>query len=292
MNPEKELLFNVVSDGGVDFVEGLEQVDTAPLSLHFGNRSYLASDLSFAEFMAELRRNPLHPTTSQPTPSEFAQLFTAHADRPVLCATLSSGLSGSRSAAEQARGQLGNTAVEIVDTGTLSAAQAFQVHAAATARRLGHTLEVARGWMQQVAEETELFFTIETLEYLRKGGRIGRVQAALGGLLNLKPVITVDKSSGTYVNVARARSYLKAIESIASLVTARFGAGTPLRVGLLHGSHRADAEKLLDLLRAQHPISFAGFAVVGSALAVHTGPRAVGVAVAPGDWPWERAAQR
>ncbi|PYE54375.1 DegV family protein [Deinococcus yavapaiensis] len=280
--------FDVVSDGGLDkFEDLLNDVPAAPFALHFGNTSYLADQLPREAFFRELKTNASHPTTSQPTPQQFAEMYTA-ARRPVLCVTISAGLSGSRSAAEQARSVVPNADVTIHDSRTLSAAQAFQVHAAMTARNLGHSVDTAKEWMTRVSDETELYFTIDTLEYLKKGGRIGRVQAALGGLLNLKPIVTVDKTSGTYVNAARARSWSKALETLAAQVTAKYGAGTPLRVGLLYGDSTSYAAELLEYVKVKHPIVWSGAASVGPALAVHTGPKAAGLAVAPGPWPWER----
>jgi DegV family protein with EDD domain len=205
----------------------------------------------------------------------------------VLCLTISSGLSGSMGAADQAQRNVSRD-VHLLDSRTVSAAEAFQVHAVQTARERGHEIATALDWARQVADETELYFTIDTLEYLRRGGRIGRVQATLGGLLNLKPVVTVDKTTGTYTNVARARSWKGAIDAMADRVTAKFGAGTPLRLGLLYGDDSAYADAVLERLRERHPIVWHGVAPVGPALAVHTGPKAVGVAAAPGPWPWDR----
>jgi DegV family protein with EDD domain len=207
-----------------------------------------------------------------------------------LVVTISSGLSGSFNAADQARAIEQDVPVTLHDARTLSGAQAFQVHAAMTARARGHDVATAIEWMKRVHDETELYFTIDTLEYLRRGGRIGRVQAALGGLLNLKPVVTVDKETGTYANVARARTWPKALVEITRRVSDRYGEGTPLRVALMHGAEAAVAEQVLEKLRDRHPIVWSGAAPVGVALAVHTGPTAVGLAVAPGAWPWERTA--
>ena len=282
--------FDIVSDGGLDaFSELQNELPVAPFTLHFGSASFVASELPLDALFAKLRSDEPHPTTSQPTPEEFAALFRA-ASRPLLVVTISSGLSGSLNAADQARALASDVPVTLHDTRTLSAAQAFQVHAAMTARARGLGLDEAVAWMRQVHDETELYFTIDTLEYLRRGGRIGRVQAKLGSMLNLKPVITVDKETGTYTNAARARTWPKAIDAIAQQVTTRLGAGTPVRVALVYGEDRDDAERLLERLREQHPVVWSGAAPVGAALAVHTGPRAVGLAVAPGPWPWERAA--
>ncbi|GGM02139.1 DegV family protein [Deinococcus aerophilus] len=286
--------FAVVTDGGLDAFETLNNdVAVAPFSVNFGNTSYRTNEISRADLFRELQTNPQHPTSSQPTPQEWAEAvrdarFRSGQLSQVLAITISAGLSGSRNAAEQARGVLKDVQLQIHDSGTLSAAQAFQVHAAQTAALRGDTLETALKWVRAVQQETELYFTIETLEYLRRGGRIGRVQATLGGLLNLKPVITVDRATGTYTNVGRARSYKGAIEAVGQQVTRQHGEGTPLRVGLLYGSVREDADVLLEQLRQRHPIVWSGAAGVNPVLNVHTGPRALGVAAAPGPWPWER----
>ena len=281
--------FAVATDGGLDAFEGLNNaVPVAPFSVNFGSRSYRTDEISRADLFKELQTNPQHPTSSQPTPQEWADAIREAGSPQVLAVTISAGLSGSRNAADQARGVLDGIDVRLHDSGTLSAAQAFQVHAAQTAALRGESLETALEWVRAVQQETELYFTIETLEYLRRGGRIGRVQATLGGLLNLKPVITVDKATGAYTNVGRARSYKGGIEAVGQQVTRMYGEGTPLRVGLLYGNIREDADVLLEQLRGRHPIVWSGAAGVNPVLNVHTGPRALGVAAAPGQWPWER----
>jgi len=282
--------FAVVTDGGLDaFADLHNAVPVAPFSLTFGTQNYRMDEITREWLFQEFQRNPAHPTSSQPTPQDWAQAYTAAgaAELPVLALTISAGLSGSRNAAEQALALVPEVPVTLHDTRTLSAAQAFQVHAAVSAARRGETLETALDWVRRTHAETELYFTIETLEYLRRGGRIGRVQATLGGLLNLKPVITVDKQAAIYTNVGRARSYKGATLAVAAQVTARHGEGTPLRLGLLYGSVREDADALLEAIRARHPVVWAGFAGVNPVLNVHTGPRALGVAAAPGGWPWE-----
>ena len=295
MSQPAEPSFDVVADGGLDaYSELLNAVPVAPFSVNFGSETRLASDFSREEFIRRLRAGTPHPTTSQPTPQAYAELLE-QATRPLLAVTISSGLSGSLNAAEQARAtEAGQREpkkqLTIHDSRTLSAAQAFQVHAAMSARAAGQGVQTALDWMKMVGEQTELYFTIDSLEYLKRGGRIGRVQATLGGLLNLKPVVTVDKATGAYTNVARARTWKGALEAVANQVTTRFGEGTPLRLGLLYGEQRESTEAVLEHLRGRHPIVWAGFAPVNPVLLVHTGPSAVGLAAAPGQWPWEAGA--
>ncbi|HZJ09177.1 MAG TPA: DegV family protein [Trueperaceae bacterium] len=280
--------FDVVADGGLDaFPTLLNDVPFAPFTLNFGSASFSADELPRTEFFDKLRGGEPHPTTSQPAPEQYAVLYRA-ASRAVLAVTISEGLSGSLNAAEQAKALAPDASVTLHDSGTLSAAQAFQVHAAMTARSLGHDTDTAVAWMREVHAETELYFTIDTLEYLRRGGRLGRVQATLGAMLSLRPVVTVDKAAGTYTNVGRARSWLKAMDAVARQVATRFGAGTPLRAAFVYGEEREDAEHLQERLSQDHELLWSDVAPVGVALAVHTGPKAVGLAVAPGPWPWER----
>lgn len=281
--------FYVVTDGGLDrYSTLLNDVPVAPFYIHFGLQGYRAGELPQREFFARLRAGNPHPTTSQPAPSEYAQLYDQAGGAVALTVTISRGLSGSYNAAEQARSLVPETAVYLHDSRTLSAAQAFQIHAAETAYVQGQTLGTALDWMRQVSDETELYFTLNDLEYLKRGGRIGRVAAMLGGFLNIKPVVTVDKQNGTYTNVARGRSWKGAMEALARQVTGRYGLGTPLRVALLVGENPADAEQLLGILKKSHPIVWTQTVAVNQVLAVHTGPEAVGLAVAPGKWPWER----
>lgn len=281
--------FSIITDGGIDaFPSLLNDVPVAPFSVNFGSQTYKLGQISRAELYRQLETNPEHPTSSQPTPQDWAEAARATAGGDVLGVTISAGLSGSHNAAEQARSVLDGVNVTLHDSRTLSGAQAFQVHAAATAAARGESLETALTWMRAVHEETEIYFTIETLEYLRRGGRIGRVTATLGGLLNLKPVITVDKATGAYTNVGRARTYKGAIEAVAQQLTTRYGEGTPLRLGLMYGSVHEDADALLEHVRQRHPVVWHDFVGVNPVLNIHTGPRAVGVVAAPGNWPWER----
>ncbi|GHF99909.1 DegV domain-containing protein [Deinococcus piscis] len=288
--------FAVVTDGGLDAFTGLNNdVPVAPFSVTFGNDTYAMHELPREELMARILAGNPHPSTSQPTPQAWLEGYrqaAAQGAQQIVALTISPGLSGSANAAEQARTlleqELPGVQVQLFNSGSLSAAQAFVLHALMTAAGRGESVETALQWAEQVRDETELYFTIETLDFLQKGGRIGKVAATLGGLLNLKPVVTVEKPAGIYTTAARARGYKGGIREIAAQLTRRYGEGTPLRAGLLYGSHPEDAEALREQIAASHPLVWAEYAPVNGSLMVHTGPRAVGAAAAPGAWPWER----
>ncbi len=280
--------FDVIVDHGFDPLPTLANDPTiTPFVVQLGDETRSSTEMPLPELLERLDAGGVHPSTSQPSPETYAERYRA-ATRPVLGITVSSALSGSLNAADQARALAPDVDVTLHDSGTVSVAQSFQVHAAMTARALGHDVATAIEWMRKVHAETEFFFTLGTLVYLQRGGRIGRVMATLGTMLDLKPIITVDKAAGAYVTVARARTWGRAIEGLARQVTTSIGEGTPLRIGLVHGSDIADAESVLARVVERHPIVWSGFVPVGPALAVHVGAVAVGVAVAPGTWPWER----
>ena len=288
-DPSREPQFDVVADHGFDAFPTLENDPiVTPFVVQIGSETHRSTEIPLAELLGRLEDGGPHPSTSQPAPEVYAASYR-QATRPVLAVTVSAALSGSMNAADQARPLAPEVAVTLHDSGTVSAAQSFQVHAAMTARARGHDIDTAVAWMRAVHAETEFYFTIGTLKYLLRGGRIGRVQAALGTMLDMKPIVTVDKKVGAYVTAARARRWKRAVDTIAQQVTTRFGEGTPLRVGLVHGLHTDDAEAVLARIREHHPILWSDLTPTGPALAVHVGPVAVAVAVAPGPWPWEQA---
>ena len=280
--------FDLLTDDGLDaFDDLLHDAPVVPFPMSFGDETVLSTDMTLDELFARMRSGGPHPTTSQPPPSAFAEAYRT-ATRPLLVVTVSAALSGTMNSADQARALVPEADVTLHDSGTVSAALAFQVHAASTARRLGHDIDTAIAWMQRVHAATELYFTLDDLTYLRRGGRIGRVQAAVGGLLDLHPIATVDKATGTYVTAARARTWRKAVDRMAKLTTRSVPDEVPVRVGLVRAEDPAEAERLLERIEAHHPrVAWSGMTTVGAALAIHTGPKAVAYAVAPARWPWE-----
>lgn len=280
--------FHVVTDGGCDIPEGMDITPhVVPLELSFGSEHYPSTALSPTEFYRKLTSSPHHPSTSQPSPADFVKQYQALTDKPILSLHISSGLSGTLNAADQASKTVTEAQVHLHDTKTLSIGQAFQVYAAVTAAEQGESLEVALDWINQVKDASQLLFTIDTLEYLQKGGRIGRVQAMLGSVLNLKPIVQVTKDTGTYVSAGRARSFNKAMETLVKKVQELVPANTPLRVAVAYGDDQAYAEHLIDMLREHYPLHWVGTVPVGPVLAVHTGPKLAGLCIAAGPWPWE-----
>ncbi len=259
-------------------------VTVAPLHISFPTGQVSAADISPDEFYNRLEAMQPHiPTTSQPSVGALEALYrglTADGSR-VLSIHISSGLSGTFGAARLAAKQLPDGMVEVADSLTLSGGQRFQVLAAAHAARAGWSLPAIMEHLPKVRAASEVVYTLDTLKYLERGGRIGRVQALAGALLNIKPIIHVDKNDGKYSTLGRARTLKHAIAHIADHLAATYDKQTPLWVSVLHGRIESEAQALADLLRQRLPIGKLEVLRISPVLGVHTGPGIVGAAVVP-----------
>ncbi|CAG0927851.1 Protein DegV [Thermoflexales bacterium] len=279
----------IVTDSAVDLPEEMfEQygIERMPLLINFGTESLRSGiDILPEEFYRRLVASHDNlPTTSQPSAGDFADLYrrVGETDQDIVSLHISSGLSGTINSAAQAAKQCPELNVTLIDTKTLSAAEGFQVVAAAQAIRRGWSLEKLKQRVQEVADQTEIFFTLDTLYYLQKGGRIGRVQALAGALLNLKPVITVDKGPGTYIRAGSARSIPKALVIIADLVKEKVKE-RPAWVHVLHTNALEAAQSLSERIATLLPNAKLTLGQIVPVLGVHTGPGCVGAVCGPLD---------
>lgn len=279
----------IVTDSAVDLPEemfvqfGIERM---PLLINFGTESLRSGiDIQPEEFYRRLAADPDHlPTTAQPSVGEFVDLYrrVGQLDKDIVSLHVSSGLSGTINSAAQAAKQCPDLNITLIDTKTLSAAEGFQIVAAAQAIRRGYSVDQIVKRAHEVGDQTEIFFTLDTLHYLQKGGRIGRVQAMAGALLNLKPVITVDKGPGTYITVAKGRSMSKSITLIADQVHEKMK-DRPAWVHVLHTNSPDQAQALHDLIQARLPKARFTRGQIVPVLGVHTGPGCVGAVCGPLD---------
>ena len=279
----------IVTDSAVDLPEEMfEQygIERLPLLINFGTESLRSGiDIQAEEFYRRLMANRDNlPTTSQPSVGDFRDLYrrVSQTDKDIVSVHISSGLSGTINAAAQAAKECPDLSITLIDTKTLSAAEGFQVVAAAQAIRRGWPLEKLKQRVQEVADQTDIFFTLDTLHYLQKGGRIGRVQAMAGSLLNLKPVITVDKGPGTYITVAKGRSMSKSVTLIADQVQEKMK-DRPAWVHVLHTNSPDQAQALHELIQTRLPNARLTRGQIVPVLGVHTGPGCVGAVCGPQD---------
>ncbi|HNA88528.1 MAG TPA: DegV family protein [Anaerolineales bacterium] len=278
----------IVTDCAADMSnEELEKLGIiqAPLFIQFPEGEVNSAEISADEFYNRLEAmRPQIPTTAQPSSGIFAELYrkVAEAGKDILSVHISSGLSGTINSARDGGEQVKEQAnVHFWDTLTLSGGERFQVMAAALASKAGWAMQSIQERLTKIREKTEVIYTLDTLEYLARGGRIGRVKAIAGALLNLKPIIRVD-TDGKYTTVKTERTIHKSIVSIADYIHEKYG-NTPLWVTVLHGRFSEKADVLSKEFQEKLNIAKLEVMRISPVLGVHTGPGIVGAAVVPMD---------
>ncbi len=282
-----ESKIRIVTDSTADLPPAVAAeygVEVLPLSVIVGDRVYRDGiDLTPSEFYPLLTTSPVLPTTSQVSPGQFMQCFQRLVQEgcEVLSIHLSQGLSSTVETARSIAQEVGQGKVTVFDSNFLSLGQAFQVIEAAKLARSGHTVQQIVDHLSQIRAKTELLFTLDTLEYLRKGGRIGKVSAILGQLLNLKPLIRVE--NGAYVSFGKARSQAKAMDEFVHFIREKVGE-QPVHVAIAHGQAKEAALKLKELImRSLRVAGDIAVSEVGPVIGVHTGPGTLGLAFYPAE---------
>lgn len=276
----------IVTDCAADMPnEELEKLGIiqAPLFIQFPEGEVNSADISADEFYNRLEAmRPQIPTTAQPSGGIFAELYRkiAQVEKNILSIHISSGLSGTINSAQDGGNLVKSEAnVSFWDTLTLSGGERFQVLAAAFASKAGWAMDKIHERLERIREKTEVIYTLDTLEYLARGGRIGRVKAMAGALLNLKPVIRVD-ADGKYSTVTNGRTLAKSMKAITDHLAEKYG-NTPLWVTVLHGRFAEKAEVLAEEFKGKLNIAKMEVMRISPVLGVHTGPGIVGAAVVP-----------
>ena len=256
----------------------------APLYIQFAGEEINSADLTPDEFYDRLQAvAPKIPTTAQPSAGIFADLYRKLTDagEKVLSIHISSGLSGTIDSARMGAKEASDADVTIFDSMTLSGAQRFQVLAAALAAKAGWAKDAILSRLEKIRESTEVIYTLETLEYLAHGGRIGRVQALAGSLLKIKPVIRVDRSDGKYSTVGKARTLKSTMTMMAEHLASMYGSENPMWVSVMHGQLAEKAEEFAEMLKERMNIAKLEILRISPVLGVHTGPGIVGATVTP-----------
>ncbi len=254
------------------------RVIVVPLTVIFGDEELVDGvDIDAQRFYERMRDSTRNPTTSQPTPAEFEAGFReAAADGDsVVCTTLSAEMSGTHGAALQAREALPELDVHVVDTRTVAIGHNAIVRAAVEAAAQGRDAAEIVSLIRGIIARQRSVFTVDSLEYLRRGGRIGGARALLGSVLNIKPVLQV--AEGKIEPHDRVRTYQRALDRIASeVITATGETGRRARVVLGHADRLADCRGLADRIR-EHCESEPEIIDIGPIVGCHAGPGTIGL---------------
>lgn len=254
-----------------------------PLKAIFGTTIYRDEvDLTNEQFYKMLPHAKEHPTTSQPSAGEFEQVYKPfiEAGKEIVSLHLPSKLSGTYASACAAKQSLEQQfkrtlPISIVDTPWLSMALGLLVIAAAQAAQAGQSRDQVVATIQALIPRLNLIFVLDTLEYLRRGGRIGGAKALVGTLLQVKPMLEIR--DGQVEPLEQPRSRARALARLLEVLEERAGR-RPLHVAVLHADARSEAEKIAEQVRAKYECKEFYFTEIGPVIGVHTGPGAVGLA--------------
>jgi DegV family protein with EDD domain len=268
----------IVLDSTADFPEAPERFPNwrvVPLYVLFGDESYRDYvDLAPEQFYARLRTSEALPTTSQPTPGDFLTTYEELSGyERIYSLHLSAALSGTYQSARTAAQELGDK-VRLVDSESASAAIAML--GLAIQRRLdrGTTDDEIDELVRRFKQDAGLIFTVDTLEFLRRGGRIGRASAWAGNLLHVKPILTIKRE---VVPLKRVRGNQKAMQEFVSEFTSTSEDTSTLKVGIAHADAPERAEQLKKMVHSERPRAEVEIVTtLGAVVGTHAGPGTVG----------------
>jgi DegV family protein with EDD domain len=270
----------IVVDSTADFPEAPQRYPNwrvVPLYVRFGDESYRDYvELSPQEFYERLRKAPETPTTSQPTPGDFLAAYEELSayDR-ILSVHIAGKLSGTLQSARTAGRQLGDDRVRTLDSESASAAIAMLGLAIQRRLERGTTDEEVDQLVERYRRQAELLFTVETLEYLVRGGRIGRARGWAGELLRIKPILSIKE--GEVLPVKRVRGNRKAFLEFASAFENDTRDSPALRVGIAHADAPGRAGALAEMVRRTRPQAQLEIVTeLGPVVGAHAGPGTVG----------------
>jgi DegV family protein with EDD domain len=270
----------IVLDSTSDYPEAPSRFPNmrfVPLYVRFGDetfRDYL--ELGPADFYEKLRTAPVTPATSQPTPQDFVVAYDELASyERIYSLHVSSKVSGTFQSAELAAQEIEGDKVRTVDSLTASLAIAMLAHAIQRRLARGTTDEEIEHLVERFHREADVLFTVETLEYLQRGGRIGRAAALAGSLLNVRPILGVE--DGVVVAIARVRGRQKALAEIERRFVAATNDAPGLRIAIAHADAAEWVGTLSEIVWRVRPKAEIEFtATLGAVVGTHAGPGAVG----------------
>ena len=270
----------IVLDSTSDFPDAGEHfpnMRVVPLYVNFGADSFKDHiDIGSHDFYERLKDAPTLPTTSQPTPQDFLDVYEQlQGFERIYVLTLSAKLSGTHQSAVAAAGEVEGDRIRVVDSETASLAVGLLALAIQRRLALGTTDEEVEALIERFKESNGVVFTVATLEYLQKGGRIGRAQALAGTRLNVKPILSVD--DGVVHPIGKVRGRQKALEEFARVFTSSTENRAGLRVAIAHADAPEWIDVLTDMVAKTRPEAELELVEnLGAVVGTHAGPGAVG----------------
>lgn len=277
----------VITDSTADIPsELLEELDigVVPLKVHLKGETYLDGvTIRPTEFYRLLQESDELPTTSQPSPVDFVEAYREAAEdgyTEILSIHLSSALSGTYQSALLAKSMVEDELnVTVIDSKGASYAFGIFVVEVARAAKAGRSLDECVAMVNRMIENNYVLFLVDTLDYLLKGGRIGKASAVVGSLLNIKPILSLS-SDGEVYPVEKVRGKSKAVERVFELLRENQPSG-PIRAALMHSGADEEVKKWAERLTDTYAVHDLTTTFIGPVIGTYTGPNTVAVVILP-----------
>ncbi|MFD2670188.1 DegV family protein [Marinicrinis sediminis] len=280
----------IVTDSTADVPKKVREelsIQMVPLKVHFSEETYLdAVTIQSEEFYEKLIQAAKLPTTSQPSPIDFMETYKAilaeSEETQIVSIHLSSAFSGTYQSAVLARNMMDELAdrITIIDSKSASYGFGILVVAAAKAAEKGMQKDELIQFVEEMRQNRHLYFMVDTLDYLQKGGRIGKAAAVFGSLLNIKPILSIDEE-GEVCSVDKVRGQKKAIGRIMEMIKQDLGSDEEISVFLAVTNEMANAEAIEKQFQANFKVHAISYTHIGPVIGTHVGPGTVGIFVVP-----------
>lgn len=274
----------IVTDGASSLTPAMGKeygLDVAPVYVTFNGETYLSGvNLDAAEFYRLLRANEKLPTTAQPTAQDFIDIYTKLAEDvdEIVTVVISHHMSATLQSALMAQEQFKTVPVHVVDSESVTLGLGMMAIAAARAAAQGQDAQQVLQLLEKIKQSMNVIFTVETLEYLQKGGRIGGATAFLGSALNIKPILYIK--NGRIEPLERVRMRKRAIARLLELAEEKVGA-SEAHFAVLHCEADVEARELGEQVKAKFNCAELVIAEAGPVIGTHAGPGTLGLGFYP-----------
>jgi len=272
----------IVTDSTADLSPEIRKehgVEMVPLTVHFGPESFKAEvDMDIEGFWRKLDSSSHHPKSAQPSPGDFMEVYKPILDAgdEILSLHISSKLSGTVSSAHAAMQILEGDRIKLIDTLSCSLGLGMMVIHAARMAKEGKSVAEITASVQAIADRTHIFFSLNTLDFLQKNGRVGKAQAFIGGLLGIKPILQLDRE-GIIAPADKVRGKSKVMPRTLELMAERIPAGREINLGVVHAQSPADAKEWIAKIKQVYKVKESYLTSIGPVIAANVGPGAIGV---------------
>lgn len=276
----------IVTDSTCDLPSQLvneNNIAVVPLKIHFGEQTYYEGiDLTPDTFYDKLKGAEVLPTTSQPSPGDFVKVYEEYAQQGfthIISIHISSKLSGTYQSAFIAKGLVEDKIkVEVIDSHYVTLGLGLLVLEAAEMVKGGKSFEAAIQHVNFLREKVKLYFMVDTLEFLQKGGRIGKASSLIGSLLNIKPILTLIE--GEVHPFEKVRGQSKALDRLVDIIEQLPSTGLEkVRCAIVHSQSLETAEKVKEILLNNLGLAEIEISEIGAVVGTHVGPGAIGIII-------------